>query len=148
MTAIEQLYNNLSNLINNWDSITDDFLHRFDADFIDLNQAQMLDGEQADGDIIGELSKLNADYKQLKISRGSKAARKGLMDFHFEGDFFNGISINDSFNFESSDSKTAKLLGIAPNVLGVQDKRLDEFSNDQILPEFIDFALLQLMQGI
>lgn len=145
---IQQLSDNLNTIVNTWSSLESDFLKGFDADLIDINREQMMEGEDADGKEIGKLQ--SPEYIQLKKAMGSRAAFAGLADLKFTGAFQDAMYVEhrgDNISIDSRDSKKNKLTKkYGYQIFGVQQQRLDELIKDQIEPEFID--LLSKKMGI
>ena len=72
MDELMLLHKNLTNLINNWDSLIKQFILDFEPYFIDIVNAQLDRGEDGDGDkLFPEYGKI---YNEFKKSIGSISA--------------------------------------------------------------------------
>ncbi len=136
---LNELSKNVSEIVSTWDKWTGDFIKRFDPDLLDINQEQMMEGENGDGKPIGELQQ--PEYIKFKRSIGSRAAGKGLADLRVIGDFQDSRYVEhkgDSITIDSKDWKKSRLTKkYGYQIFGIQEKRLDRLIEEQIEPEFI-----------
>lgn len=145
---IHELSANLNSIVSGFDKIVDDFIKKYDPDLIDLNQEQMLEGQNADGGSIGDLR--DPEYIKFKRSMGSKAAFSGLADLKLTGQFQSSMYVEhkgDNIYIDSRDDKKNKLTKkYGYQIFGVQKEKLDQLISGQIEPDFI--SLMENKMGI
>ena len=99
---------------------------------------QMLHGETSEGKKIGRYK--NPDYARKKFAM-NQLAGLGNMDFKLTGDFHREVIIDVRERlvvFDSGDSKTPKLLRIAPNVFGLNADNRSSYSLNVLRPEAVE----------
>lgn len=145
MDQLKQFSNNISQLNNNWASVIDEFFNKFESDFIDMIQDQLLHGEDGAGNKLQEYaSGIYSSYKKTIGSISSPVA-----DLKVTGDFYDGMYLNKFNEIDSTDWKTSKLIEkYGDSILDPQEDRLNNFVNEQIIPELMDFLETKLMMGI
>jgi hypothetical protein len=145
--TLDQLYNNLTFIINNIDRIIEDVLNQFKESFIEANRDQLKNGEASDGSVLGRYT--SKDYLNFKFKIGSVSAPKVDLfvtgEFHgsLTGEFKNGeMQIGpDSTNFDLGvvlENKYNK-----ERIYGVTVKNLTRISKQEIQP-----ALIKSLQTI
>ena len=130
---IQSLSTNLQNFVSNYNDITDKFYYNQAANFIDVNEQQLDDGEDALGNEMPEYR--NPKYAQFKRSMGNNTGR---WDLKVTGGLRRLMKMDKDGWIFSTDSKNAKFEGLPGlEVWGVQPERLDTLIKEQITPDFI-----------
>ena len=131
---IQSLHTNLSSFVSNYNDITDKFFDDQTARFIDTNEQQLDDGEDALGNEMPEYR--NPKYAQLKQTLGNNT---GKWDLRLTGTLRGRLLMKDGWIF-SNDWKNDKFENLSEfglEVWGVQPERLDTLIKEQITPDFI-----------
>jgi hypothetical protein len=133
---IYQLSDNVQKIVDDFDTMADEFIFDHAADFVDINAAQLMDGEDAMGDLMPEYR--SDAYANLKRSVGSKG--HGRWDYNLTGSFQSLMQMDKGGQIFSTDSKAAKLeaatKSVELDIYGVQPKRMDKYIADQLKPDF------------
>lgn len=118
-------------------------INKHKAQLIDLNQAQMLQGRNANGEQLGTYrSKSYADFK----NRLNPAPGLGVWDLHLTGALYSEMFVDaDSFpvTIDSKDDKADKFRDASP--FGLEPKSKIEYV-EEITPEIKEYyrSILQL----
>ena len=132
-------------MINNLKELTPERMERLlllaikknENALIDYNIGQLLKGQDSLGKVL-DPPYASASYSEFKLHLNPL----GVVDLKVTGDFHNSIFINANdfpILFDSRDKKAPELLAkYSEDVLGVQDKNLEEFIRYTVLPDFLD----------
>jgi hypothetical protein len=122
----------LTSLINNWDSMMDEFFDSIGPDLIDENTAQLDAGTDALGKSLPPYQ--NPEYAAFK--------GRSIPDLKLTGDFWESFIIKqtrDSMMIDATDDKRGKLVAKYGDIFGVTDERLDRLNKDQFVHDFLLF---------
>ncbi|BFP39494.1 hypothetical protein FGF1_03390 [Flavobacteriaceae bacterium GF1] len=144
MATVLQLRQRLAPLVNKEVvyGIFFESVKAFEAYLIDLNQIRLEDGEDVFGNLTGTYSK-STELESL-FGEGPRPIRPKVegepYNFQWTGGLFDGMRIDifsDSAEFDSTDPKTGELKRKYGQILGLQERDLEEAIRERLFPDFI-----------
>lgn len=141
MDELIRLHKALTNLIQNWDSLIKQFILDFEPLFVDTVTDQLSKGKGGDGNNLESYA--SDEYAKFKKSIGSISSP--IADLNLSGDFYSGMTMNDSFEIFSTDWKDSVLHQMfGEDITEISEANLSNIIKEQILPEFEAFIKTKL----
>ena len=136
MASITQMRDRFQQMLNNLSKSIIDTYKDTEAEAIDINVKQMMDGGTAKGSPIGEYSEFT---KQIKRAKGQISEWVTLRD---EGDFQSAMhfeTLNEQYaKINSSDWKTSKLTSkYGDDIFGLSPANVKIYARENWLTSFI-----------
>jgi len=141
----EKIHKTARNIHRGIDRVKEDAIEYSTTDMEDLNIEQMLFGNNADGEDIGEYR--SESYAAMKQSMNSRPPAM-VPDLRLTGAFHSGMKVDYTGNdltFTSTDSKTSELTAkYGQNIFGLTPRNQQNIQNDVIFPIITDWIGKQM----
>jgi len=147
MDAIQQISKDINQVASNFNKIVDDFIKSHESGFVDIVHSQLSKGQDGDG------KTLSPEYQSPVYGAAKKALgafSSTIPDLNLEGDFYEGMQFDSTNTFiESTDWKWDKLRTKYGNAItDLQQKNLDQYVNEQMIPEFEELLFNLMFKGV